>query len=279
MQSYFKLLRPYNWIKNFFVFVPLFFSRSFYSHDKLIDVVWSFIAFSLTASCVYVINDLVDREQDRKHPIKQKRPLASGVISPAMALLLLAFVCVVCVLVTIYFIPSIWPYLVLYFILNLSYSLWLKKVAAVDILLIASFYLIRVLVGGVAASVPISHWLILCTIFISLFLICGKRKAEYSQDYRRQVLESYHPQVLDGLLVLSATLAVICYSLYTVLVLNSDLAVYSVFFVLLAVFRYLLIIHKTDKSEYPEFAIIADPIVVFSGFSWLILMYYIFYIN
>lgn len=272
-----RLLRPYNWIKNFLVFIPLFFAREILLPGKLLDVFLSFILFCLVASCVYIINDLADVEQDRLHPKKQHRPIASRKVSPTKAKFLLLGLTVVAGIVLGQFSIAVIMLVSMYLILNVLYSFYLKHVAVLDIVLIAGFYLLRILVGGLVAQVPISNWLILCTIFVALFLITGKRKAEMAKEMKRAVLDLYSNEVLNAILILSITLAIISYSLYTVLVLTDTLAVYSIFFVLLGILRYLLLIYTTDKVEYPEKALFSDWWVIFAGIGWLVCMYIILY--
>ncbi len=277
MPSIVALLRPYSWIKNLFIFVPLFFAKDIFNVAKVDATIIAFVVFCLTASCVYIINDLVDIEQDQKHSQKKNRPVASGKVSRKQALTLLCCLAVAVLLLITFFIPQIWGVMLIYIALTFLYTFYFKHVAVVDILLIASFYLIRIVIGGIAASIYISEWLLLCTIFMSLFLIVGKRLSEFQQEHKRAVLEHYTPEFLKGLLILASTLAVISYSLYTVLVLSSPFAVFSVFFVLLGVIRYTLLIFTSNKSEYPEKLVVSDPILLLSGILWICFMYLIFY--
>jgi len=275
--EYLRLLRPYSWIKNFLVFIPLFFAKQFFSDGKIKIVLLSFILFCLAASCVYIINDLADAQQDRLHPKKQHRPIASGSVSPLHAKVLLLALAIATSIVLSYFPLTVILLIGAYLVLNVLYSFYLKHVAMLDIVLIAGFYLLRILVGGLAAQVPISNWLILCTIFLALFLITGKRKSEMTQGVKRAVLDLYSQEILNAILIASVTLVIISYSLYTVLVLGDTLAVYSIFFVLLAILRYVLLIYSTDKVEYPEKALFTDWWIVFAAIAWLGCMYAILY--
>lgn len=278
MLPYLYLLRPYSWIKNFFVFVPIFFAHELFSVIKLIPVLYTFLIFCLTASSVYIINDIADRERDKNHSSKKHRPLPSGKVSLREAGIMLILLIITSAFLIYYLVPEIAPLIFTYFVLNLFYSLYLKHIAIVDILLVSSFYLLRIEAGGQAAQVPISAWLILCTIFLALFLIVGKRKAEIvSLDSKREVLSVYTHNFLEALLIISVTSSIISYSLYTVLVLNSPHAVYSIFFVLLGVFRYMFLTYTTNQGEYPEKAIWDDKIVLLSILGWVVFMYYIFY--
>ena len=271
------LLRPGSWIKNFFIFAPLFFARDVFDLSKLTSACISFAIFSLIASSVYILNDIADLDHDREHIKKMHRPIASGRISIRTGLFIFFILICVAFTLSLIFVPQITPLLVIYIILNISYSNFLKNIAIVDVIIISFFYLIRLLVGGLAVDATISSWLILCTIFISLFLIIGKRIAEFNQKTKREVLSGYTLEFLHGFLYISAALSIISYSLYTVLALNSSLAVYSIFLVLLGIMRYCYIILTTHKCEYPEQALISDKIILISGICWVIMMYIIFY--
>jgi 4-hydroxybenzoate polyprenyltransferase len=279
MSQLFKLLRPYSWIKNLFIFVPLFFAKDFFIYTKLTTVTLAFVVFCITASSVYILNDIFDIEQDKKHNTKKNRPLASGTVSVKSAIIALSCLLIIDILLIYFFIPQIFWFIGLYFILNILYSKYLKHIAVLDILVVSSFYFIRIMVGGIAAGVPISHWLLICIIFISLFLIVGKRLAEFSQDDKRIVLLNYTPEFLNAILVISATLTIISYSLYSVFVLDSGLAIFSIFLVLLGIIRYLFLVFTTHKTEYPEKVIITDKIIFVSSIVWVVVMYFIIYLH
>jgi 4-hydroxybenzoate polyprenyltransferase len=273
------LLRPYSWIKNLFIFVPLFFAKDFFIYTKLTTVTLAFVVFCITASSVYIINDIFDREQDKKHDTKKHRPLASGSVSFKSAIIMLSCLLFVDAFLVYFFIPQISLFLGLYFLLNIFYSVYLKRIAIIDILLVSSFYFIRIIVGGIAAGVSVSNWLLVCIIFISLFLIIAKRLAEFSQDNKRIVLLEYTPEFLNAVLIISATLIIISYSLYSVLVLNSGIAIFSIFLVLLGIVRYLFLVFTTHRAEYPEKVIITDKIIFASVVAWLLTMYFIIYLH
>lgn len=274
---YFLLLRPYAWIKNLFIFVPIFFARSVFNTEKLALLCISFVVFSCIASSVYIINDLIDKERDQTHDKKKLRPIASGAITATEAVIILLSLVGSGFTLGFMYVPQILPYVLAYLILNIAYSLHLKHIAIIDIVVISVFYLIRLVVGGVTNDVYVSDWLILCTIFITLFLIIGKRIAEFNQKINRRVLNDYTGEFLHGIMLISATLSIISYSLYVVLVLQSKYAVYSVFFVILGIMRYTYVVITTHKSEYPEHVILKDKTILASIIAWIILMCVIFY--
>ena len=185
MKKYIKLLRIEQWIKNIFVFLPLFFSGSFL-HLELFSVsLFAFFIFSFTASCIYIINDYIDIEADKKHPEKCKRPLASGKISKSAAKLVFASLVFLIIFLTslvefIFSIDLLYFSLVIaaYFIMNIAYTFRLKHIAIVDISIIALGFVFRVLAGGYITGIWISQWAILLTFLLALVLAIGKRRGE-----------------------------------------------------------------------------------------------------
>ena len=274
---YLKLLRPKHWLKNLFVFAPPFFAGRLTDAPALITASYVFVAFSLVAGTVYILNDIMDRGQDRLHPYKKHRPIASGKVKVWEAAIMAVMVGSAAMGVIYMKVPEVIGVMALYFGLNVLYSVWLKHIPVVDLLLIAGFYLLRIIAGGMATHILISSWLILCTLFLSLFIILAKRKAEYSHEKHRKVLDAYNPVFIDHLLTISVGLTLICYGLYTVLGVESSLAVYSIFFVLLGMFRYLMITYVSHEAEYPERIIFSDKIILASMMGWVLFMYFIFY--
>lgn len=277
LNGYWRLMRPTHWLKNGFVWVPLFFAGKLLEVESIIPVLLAFVVFSLVASSVYIINDIADRKQDAKHPKKKHRPIASKQISMKQAIILLVTLLAASGALLYFHVSSLVPVIGIYLALNLLYSFWLKHVPILDIVLVSSFYLLRVVGGGVVIETPISHWLMLCTLFVTLFLITGKRRAEFGQAHQRKVLDHYSADLIDHLLTVAVTLTLITYSLYTVLGVESPLAIYSIFFVLIGIFRYLFIIYQSKRSEYPEKIIVSDKIIIAAILGWIVFMYLISY--
>jgi len=275
--NYLKLLRPQQWIKNSFVFAALFFAKELFIVEKLTACFYVFIAFCLVASSVYVFNDILDRKVDALHEKKKTRPLAAGKVSPKKAFAFSFLLLLIGGIFSWFLVPKAIPLLGLYWVLNMGYSLYLKHLAIFDILLVSSFYLIRVVVGGVVTDTLISNWLILCILFGALLLILGKRKIEFSHANKRQVLYTCNAALIDHLLMVAGTLVLISYSLYTILGVNSPLMVYSIFFVLLGVFRYFFVLFTSNQAEYPEKIIFSDKIILGSILGWMGFVYFIFY--
>lgn len=272
-----RLLRPQQWIKNLLIFVPLFFAGGIFINAKIWSAVFAFLAFSLLASSVYVFNDIVDKDNDAKHPVKKNRPIANNQVSVAVAGILIVFLLFSGFSLILFTVPQIFWLALIYLILNILYSFYLKHVPIVDIILIAGFYLLRVEIGGLATATPLSRWLILCVIFSSLLLVIGKRSAEFKHENKRAVLFYYNENLLNQLLSISACLTIVSYGLYSVLGISSQFAVYSVFLVLLGIGRYLLLVFSSPEVEYPEKIVFKDKIIFLSFIGWIIFMFLIFY--
>jgi 4-hydroxybenzoate polyprenyltransferase len=279
MLDYLKLLRPLQWIKNIFIFVPLVFARELFVSEKLVTTLTAFVVFCFVASSMYIINDLLDKEQDALHPTKRFRPLAAGTVSIFRASTLVLILLSSSALVVYYYIPQIAIILGIYIILNILYSGYLKNIVVVDIVIVSVFYLCRILVGGFATDTYISRWLVLCTIFLTLFIIVGKRRSEQIHHHQRKVLQFYTPQLLDLFLAITTALTLVAYGIYSVLGVTSEHAVYSMLFVLVGVFRYLYLIYSSSQAEYPEKIAVTDKVIIMSVVGWGIGMYYIFYLT
>ena len=225
-----------------------------------------------------MFNDLIDCEEDKKHPKKSLRGLPSGSVSRQGATALCILLAVVSCVLVFCTLPALLSILFIYLGLNVLYSLSVKHTAVVDIILVAFFYVIRIMFGGIATDVPLSPWIILATFFLALFLVTGKRKGEYLQPERRKVLGSYAPQTLDSLLIGSAALALASYGLWSVLAHPSTVAVYSVIPVAAILFRMMNNLYlKPEEAESPEIMVFTDhwvsALAVLSVHSSWILFY------
>jgi len=277
----FKLIRPKHWIKNGFVFAALIFAKELFLLEPLLNTLRAFGAFCLTASAIYIINDIFDAEADRAHPKKRFRPIAAGTISIPQALVLLAIV--ICLDVLLLW-PLPIPFMLIvgaYFVMNLAYSFRLKEVVLLDVFIIATGFMLRVLGGAYAIGVVVSNWLVLCSMFVSLFLGFAKRRGELvavqsaGVQPERKVLQHYRLEVIDQFLTIAAAGTVISYALYTVaqrtlMVFGTDKLIYTTVFVIYGVFRYLHLVHSTDNTENPTAVVATDvPIILVAGF-WIL---------
>ena len=275
-----RLIRPKQWLKNFFVFAPLIFAKNLFVGGLFFLACKAFVGFCLTASIIYVINDIADQDADRMHPEKRNRPLAAGILKKGHAFAMIAFLLVLDVAVvadmSLYFQVAIAGY----FILNVGYSFKLKETVLLDVFVIAAGFMLRVLGGAYAVGVKVSSWLVLCSMFISLFLGFAKRRGELVQAQvtgtlaERKVLLVYRVDVIDQLLTITAAGTVISYALYsvaprTIEIFGTEKLIYSTVFVLYGVFRYIYLVHTTPTVENPTNAVTSDLPIVVTGVCWI----------
>lgn len=285
MTKYIKLLRVEQWVKNLFVFLPLFFSGNIFENDLFIRSVYAFVVFSLTASSIYIINDYSDIESDKKHPEKKNRPLASGAISKPTALMILGFLMVVIAALFYYgqhFLKiDIWKFAVIiifYFLINLAYTFRLKHVAIIDVSIVSLGFVLRVLAGGYATGIPISQWAILLTFVLALVLALGKRRGELINAQisgrTRRALDGYNVQFADIALSISVTLAIICYLMFTVTPEVQERfgirIFYTVIFVVFAFLRYLQQTLVYNRTESPTKIVYKDRYIQITIVLWVI---------
>lgn len=273
---YIQLMRPLQWVKNVFVLAPLFFSYQFKTFESWIPSLTAVWCFILISSAVYIVNDINDVKEDRSHPRKRKRPIASGKISTLNAAFLAAFLFLVAIisLLTLPLACSITA--AIYIILQVAYTYKLKNHAIFDVLIIASGFVLRVLVGSYAINTPVSPWIILTTYLLALFLGFGKRYHELSLDgygRKRQSLQRYSKPLLDRLIGISCVSALLSYALYaveTARLLEKTELVYTVIFVIFGLFRYLQVLYLDDKGGEPEKILLKDKIFFLNGIIWFI---------
>lgn len=276
-----RLLRPHQWVKNSFVLVGLLFGHAWNQPHLVLKAVAATAAFCLLSSAVYVFNDLMDREQDRLHPEKRHRPLASGTISVPFALALMVL-CLVFAMDLVFRVIGYaqWVFLS-YLCVNIAYTIWLKQVVILDIFLISAGFMLRLLAGTLAIGIPPSQWLLLCGMMLTLFLGFAKRRAELNALHtdegaagaHRRVLAQYSPHMLDQLITVAAACTVISYSLYTVSpdteFQHSGHFWITVPFVMYGMFRYLYLLHRGGGGDAAE-ALLNDRHLVLAVLGWLL---------
>lgn len=268
MKEIFKLIRIPQWIKNFFVFIPVVYSRNLFHTDYLIKSLIAFFIFCLLSSVVYVINDIFDAEADRHHPIKKNRPIASGKISNAKGITIAVVLLALGLLLSIYTNSMFKIFAVLYLVINIFYSVKLKHIVLLDIFSIAAGFMIRVTAGALIISVEISSWLILTTMFLSLFLAVMKRRSELvvagdEQSSTRKVLEFYSTNFIDQMATIAAAGVIISYALYTVslrtiTVFQTEHLIYTTPFVVFGIFRYMFLVINHNKGENTTEIMVTD---------------------
>jgi 4-hydroxybenzoate polyprenyltransferase len=272
--------RPQQWIKNLFIFAAIIFSQNILNLSLLGKTIVAFISFCLLSSSFYIFNDLQDLEEDKRHPLKSKRPLASGRLKKSYALFSFG---VLGFLGLILAASLNWPFLLIslvYFFLQVAYSLWLKHVVILDVFVIAAGFLIRVVAGGLAIKVTLSSWLLICSTLLALFLALSKRRHELvllskEASEHRPILEEYSPYFLDQLIAVVTASIVVAYCLYTiseetVAKFGTSNLLFTVPFVLYGIFRYLYLIHQKFEGGSPETLIIKDKPLLIDIFLWIV---------
>lgn len=223
MKEYIKLIRAKHWLKNGLVFLPLFFSINLFNTSYYLGTILAFIVFSFTASIVYIINDMGDIEKDRLHPVKKKRPLAAGTISVKNAKIVIGVLVVLAAIIMWYLFKNTNNILVIivpvvYLVLNILYSKWLKHIPIIDVVILVSGFVLRVMYGGVSIDVEVSKYLYLMIIFGSFYLGFGKRRNEIIKNGNksRKVLQLYNKEFLDKNMYVALALAIVSYTLWCV---------------------------------------------------------------
>lgn len=263
---WFRLLRPLQWSKNLLVLAALVFARQVGDPVQAQRALFMFAAFCLVASGLYVFNDLVDVGADRLHPRKRSRPLASGEIAWEVGTVLAPGLAAVALFLIHEAAPGAVACLVAYLATGVAYTLWLKRVVIVDVMVLAAGYVLRAAAGAYAIDVVISPWLLICTMLLALFLGLAKRRHELAESpgkARREVLGQYTPALLDQMIVMVASATLMAYILYafaeqTVLKFPSRLMPVTIPFVLYGLFRYLFLIYRRGEGDEPETILVSD---------------------
>ncbi len=275
IKDFIKTSRPHHYLKNLFVFAPVIFSMNFFDAQALIKSGITFLVFCLCASAIYFINDTFDKEADRMHSEKKFRPIASGNITVPQAVSSALALSAISIFTAYFFVnPATAVIIFLYFIINVFYSWKLKHLVIIDLFIIAFGFVLRIAAGGLAIKVDISEWILLCVIFLSLFLGLAKRREEYmntdfeSDKNTRKVLIQYDRLFLDQMISVIASLTVISYSLYTILNDQYDHLFYTIPVVIYGIFRYLFIIYKKQGGAKPEREMLRDRHILASVLIW-----------
>jgi len=232
----------------------------------------------VAASTVYVINDLVDQKADQNNSKKQFRPLPSGRLSRQQAGMILVSLLVFLIALLVRW-PAIWPVIIVYLILNLLYSGWLKNVIFLDIITVAVFYVLRVVAGGFSTGLHLSNWILFCTFFGSLFVITGKRRAEFEQMTKRKVLNQYSKSLLDLILITTAFFATFTYLMWAIFSSHNNLLAYSSLLVAAALgFLFKRIHTEPVLAESPESLVLKDPWILTTFCLWVVFVFSVFYL-
>jgi 4-hydroxybenzoate polyprenyltransferase len=288
LKAILKTMRPKQWAKNVFLFAALVFDRKLTNLDAILHTVIGVVVFSLIASVVYIINDIADVEADRQHPTKRHRPIAAGILSIpaarviALILLLVSFP-------TAYWLSPLFALIALLYLgVNLVYSKWLKHVVLLDIILLASLYVLRVAAGvALIEVVRFSPWIYIFTVFLALLIGTGKRRAELSElaggpNAQRRVLEGYTLNFLDHLVTLASGMTIITYSLYTFSAPNlpeNHAMMLTIPFVIYGILRYQYMLQVKKSGSAPEDLVLSDRPLQAAIVLWGIAVLIVFYLS
>jgi 4-hydroxybenzoate polyprenyltransferase len=282
-----RSVRPAQWLKNALVFAPLIFAHQALEPHGLLRSLAVFALFCLASGAVYLLNDLLDRASDREHPVKCRRPIASGDLSPTAALAAAALFGAGSLAAATLLDRRVAFVLGVYLIVNLLYSRVLKHLVILDVMTIAAGFVLRVVAGGIAVGVPLSSWLLLCTSLLALFLGFGKRRhelvlLEINAATHRPILAEYSPYFLDQLIAVVTTSTLVTYALYTM-----DPAVHqklgtpylplTIPFVLYGIFRYLYLVHQKQEGGDPSQIIFSDRPLLMNVLLWIATAFFILY--
>ncbi len=284
-----KLIRLSNWLKNIFVLFPLVFSLQLFVLQSVVTAIIASVAFCFMGSAIYVLNDLLDIEKDKLHPRKKHRPLPSGKIKKQLAIFIMV-VCVCCSAGLAYFLPLSFQLILLgYFVLNISYNFILKQINIIESITLGVNFVLRVLAGCYAIAVVPSHWILVITFFVALFLTFIKRKSELkiiqqNAGEHRKVLKNYSLELLNRFVYICATITLTAYMLYTIdekviAQFNTDLLIYSTVFVVTGLFRF---IQLSESNKYhdegdPTTLLLKDTFAQITFIAWLVYMVVVIY--
>ena len=273
-------LRPQQWVKNLLVFGGLVFSRSMSDPVAVLHSVHAFLLFCFAASSIYLLNDVHDIEEDRRHPTKRLRPVAAGVINRATAIGVMLILAIGSVASAFTINRTFGGVLAVYVLMNVAYSLKLKQVVILDVMLIAFGFVLRAIGGAVAIGVPASSWLVLCTLTLALLVGFGKRRNELAvlqgnAKEHRSNLEEYSQPFLDLMMTISGGAAVVMYALYTTASAStgragSPLLSLTTPFVMYGIFRYLYLVHRQSEGGDPSKLFVTDRPFLANGVLWVL---------
>jgi 4-hydroxybenzoate polyprenyltransferase len=259
-------MRPRQWTKNLLLFAGLLFAAEYDDPVRWIEAFVAFVAYCAASSAAYIVNDVLDAEEDRRHPLKRTRPIAAGALSPDRALKIAAMLAIFALAAMSWFGWASVAYITGFLALQAAYSWRLKQVVLIDVMAIAALFVIRAAAGAEAVDVRISPWLIVCTALLALFLALAKRRGELTslgEGAGRGVLAGYSFALVDQLVSIVAACTIVAYSLYTFEAREGSAMMATIPFVVFGIFRYLLLMHREDLGEEPESVLLSDvPILV-----------------
>lgn len=282
-------LRPKQWIKNLFVLIPLVFGKQLFSTPANAHAFYALMLFCMMASAVYLINDIYDQKQDREHRLKKLRPVASGKLSIPTACGAALILAGVSLMLSWKILPLLTGILLLYFLLNILYSRFLKNVVIVDVFCIGAFFFLRIVAGTVVTGVPFSHWMIFMIFLLALFLGFIKRRQELvalkrRSVHHREVLSRYSQYFIDQMIMILASSIVVVYMLYTVdhrtvAQFGTRHLMLTIPFVYYGLFRYLYLIHQYRWGEDPTAVLYKDRMMQMNLTAWVLVSVFVIYFH
>lgn len=289
MKSIITLLRPHQWLKNMFIFLPLFFDRRLMDVNYLVPCIIAFLAYSIAASGIYCFNDVWDAEADKLHPKKCKRPIASGAISKPMGIVIaLACVIISFAIAAVARLNGLLYVLAFYLVMNIAYCTKLKQIAIVDVFIIAVGFVLRIIAGGLSTGIHMSHWIVLMTFLLALFLAFAKRRDdvviyEDTGVVARKNVNRYNLPFMNQAIGIVASITMVCYIMYTVSDdvtsrMHTHYLYMTSVFVLAGIIRYLQLTIVDVKSGSPTKVLMKDRFVQCCIAGWLISYFIILYI-
>lgn len=282
-----QLMRPHQYIKNLFIFLPLFFALKINDTALLFNAFIAFIAFSLTASAIYSLNDYHDIEEDREHPKKRNRPLASGAITKKEAVVMMVMLSVTGFVLMTSLSFNAAAILGVYVVMNIAYSFFLKHVAIVDVTIIAVGFVLRLFIGSAVTGIPLSMWIVIMTFLLALFMALAKRRDDVliylnTGKKMRKVIDGYNLQFLDTAMAIMASVVIVAYTIYTtsaevVARVHSEYLYLTALFVILGIMRYMQIAFVQQDSGSPTKIVLKDRFMQLTILGWGLAFAWILY--
>lgn len=289
MNNILKLMRPYQWVKNVFVFIPLFFGGQLTEMDQLLNSIIMFVAFCLAASSIYCFNDIIDVEADRNHYAKRNRPIASGAVSIKEAYVIMFLLIAVSIAILWFLLSDVNALMIVafYWLLQVAYCAILKRQAIIDVTILAFGFVLRIIAGGIAADVTVSKWLVLMTFLLTLFLGFAKRRDDvllYNKDGKspRYNTRRYNLTFLNQALTICGSVMLVCYIMYTVspevmAKFGSHYIYLTSIYVLLGLLRYIQLTVVDEKSGDPTKMLLHDRFIRLDVLAWLLTFLFLIY--
>ncbi|MHC1745038.1 MAG: UbiA prenyltransferase family protein [Syntrophobacteraceae bacterium] len=286
-RALFQLARPHHYVKNVFVCLPLFFGHKLSDPDAVSTTLFAFLAFCFAASAVYVLNDIRDIEEDRRHPRKLARPLARGALQVSRAVLFMVVLASLSLSISFTLLPQSFVVVVFgYLLLNVGYSLYLKQFAMVDLVCISVGFVLRVIAGGMAADVAVSHWIIIMTFLVAVFLALGKRRDDLvlaaAGNGARKSLAGYNIQFVSLSMITLTSVIIVSYILYSISPEitgkhGTENLYLSSFWVIVGFLRYLQIVFVYERSGSPTRLFLEDHFLKGLVIGWILTVYVLIY--